>query len=45
VTPSWRESSAAEGAFFVAADSRIARNQVRRSLRVLGQIVPAVTEP
>jgi hypothetical protein len=44
VTPSWRASSAAEGAFFVDARSQIARNHLRRSVRLLWKIVPAVTE-
>jgi len=42
VTPSWRESSAAEGAFLVEASSQMARNHLRRSVRVQERIVPAV---
>jgi len=45
VTPSWRESSAAEGAFLVEARSQMARNHLRRSVRAPWKTVPAVSEP
>jgi hypothetical protein len=44
VTPSWRVSSAAEGAFLVEASSQMARNHLRRSVRVQAKTVPAVSE-
>ena len=44
VTPSWRASSAAEGAFLVEASSQIARNHLRRSVRLYWKTVPAVSE-
>ena len=44
VTPSWRASSAAEGAFFVEASSQMAMNHLRRSVRVQERTVPAVRE-
>ena len=44
VTPSWRESSAAEGGFFIEASSQIASSHLRRSVRVLWSSVPAVSD-
>ena len=45
VTRSWRASSAAEGALGVEASSQMAKNHLRRSVRLSWKIVPAVSEP